>query len=53
MFAVNEHFKHVFKQQHKDKKLRFADYYLAGGLGGVANSIISCPMEHIRIRMQV
>lgn len=31
----------------------FQDYFIAGGLAGIGNSIISCPMELVRIRLQV
>ncbi len=52
-FAVNEHFKHFFKTRHASNELGFIDYYLSGGIAGIANSVVSSPMEHIRIRMQI
>lgn len=51
LFAVNEHFKYFFKTQAGRKENTFGDYFLAGGIAGLANSILSSPMEHIRIRM--
>ncbi|KAH8672609.1 MC family mitochondrial carrier protein [Tricladium varicosporioides] len=30
-----------------------AQFYLAGGAAGIANSIVSGPVEHIRIRLQI
>jgi len=40
----------VFNQRSYNTKM---DYFIAGGLAGVANSIVSSPMEHIRIRIQI
>ncbi|KAI9046348.1 mitochondrial carrier protein [Aspergillus affinis] len=34
------------------KGLSIPQFYLAGGLAGVTNSVISGPVEHIRIRLQ-
>lgn len=34
------------------KTLTYGQYYLAGATAGVANSIISGPIEHVRIRLQ-
>lgn len=36
----------------KRKDLTYSQYYLAGAAAGVANSIISGPIEHVRIRLQ-
>ena len=36
-----------------EQQLSLADLYLAGGTAGVANSMISGPVEHIRIRLQM
>ncbi|KAI9860192.1 MAG: hypothetical protein M1813_006302 [Trichoglossum hirsutum] len=38
------------KAIHKD--LSYGQYYLAGAFAGVANSVISGPIEHVRIRLQ-
>ncbi|ETI21006.1 hypothetical protein G647_07349 [Cladophialophora carrionii CBS 160.54] len=35
------------------RKLSNLDFYLAGGAAGLANSIVSGPVEHIRIRLQM
>jgi len=35
------------------QKLSNLDFYLAGGAAGIANSIVSGPVEHIRIRLQM
>ncbi|KAK6070630.1 hypothetical protein SCUP234_10108 [Seiridium cupressi] len=34
------------------KDLSYAQYYYAGAFAGVANSVISGPIEHVRIRLQ-
>lgn len=52
MFPVKEKIGHLFKN-NKDEKLKYWQLYVAGGMGGVAQGFISCPMEHIRIRMQI
>jgi solute carrier family 25 carnitine/acylcarnitine transporter 20/29 len=49
LFSVNESSKKYFKSS--TGKLGLKDYFISGGLAGIANSIISSPMEHIRIRM--
>ncbi|RAH59112.1 mitochondrial carrier protein [Aspergillus piperis CBS 112811] len=42
-----------FRNDHtKDPTLSLPQFYLAGGAAGVTNSIISGPVEHIRIRLQ-
>lgn len=35
-----------------DVSLTSKEYYLAGGMAGVTNSVISGPIEHVRIRLQ-
>ncbi|KAH0609486.1 uncharacterized protein H6S33_012972 [Morchella sextelata] len=34
------------------KELTYSQYYLAGAAAGLANSVISGPIEHVRIRLQ-
>ena len=51
-FAVNEYVKHYFRNKNNTHELSLFNYYIAGALAGVANSVVSSPMEHIRIRMQ-
>lgn len=51
-FAVNEAIKDYFLKKSTDSQIKTHQYYIAGAFAGVANSIISSPMEHIRIRMQ-
>jgi solute carrier family 25 carnitine/acylcarnitine transporter 20/29 len=38
--------------ERSDRSLTSAQVYLAGGLAGMANSVVSTPVEHIRIRLQ-
>ncbi|KAI0458838.1 mitochondrial carrier domain-containing protein [Xylaria acuta] len=40
------------KEKDKDKDLSYGQYYAAGAFAGVANSVISGPIEHVRIRLQ-
>jgi len=35
-----------------DGKLSYAQYYAAGAFAGIANTLLSSPIEHIRIRLQ-
>ncbi|KAI0999227.1 hypothetical protein K3495_g8971 [Podosphaera aphanis] len=39
-------------QAHSTPGLSYAQYYAAGAFAGVANTIISAPVEHVRIRLQ-
>ncbi|KUI62744.1 Carrier protein YMC1, mitochondrial [Cytospora mali] len=32
--------------------LSYGQYYAAGAFAGIANTVLSCPIEHIRIRLQ-
>ena len=59
LFAVNEDAKYRLRLLRagsavdaEHTRLNFVEFFLAGSLAGVANTIISSPMEHIRIRMQ-
>jgi len=36
----------------RDATLSYGQYYLAGAFAGVTNSVISGPIEHVRIRLQ-
>lgn len=53
LFAANEKAKYFFRSTLNKKELNFGYYFLAGGFAGLANTVVSCPMEHIRIRMQI
>ncbi|OTA81842.1 hypothetical protein M434DRAFT_401218 [Hypoxylon sp. CO27-5] len=37
---------------HGSKELSYGQYFAAGSFAGVANSVISGPIEHVRIRLQ-
>lgn len=51
IFAVNEKVKFYFMNKSPNSKLQVQHFFLAGGLAGLANAIVSSPMEHLRIRM--
>jgi len=38
--------------KNRPPTLSYSQYYLAGAFAGVANSVISGPIEHVRIRLQ-
>lgn len=56
-FATLEEIKRYFRARNSvlgsGSDLTPGQFYVAGALAGVANSIVSCPVEHIRTRMQV
>ncbi|OZJ06262.1 hypothetical protein BZG36_00825 [Bifiguratus adelaidae] len=53
-FLVVEYFKRHFSAQNGlGNPLTNAQLYIAGAAGGVANSVVSCPVEHVRTRLQV
>lgn len=52
IFSANEGVKYHFKKNSNDGKLKAWHFFIAGGASGLSNSIISAPMEHLRIRMQ-
>lgn len=41
-----------FSDRNHSAPLSYSQYYLSGAFAGVANSVISGPIEHIRIRLQ-
>ena len=55
-FGVVEALKRSFSQSNissgKSPDLSYSQFYLAGGLAGLANSVVAGPIEHIRIRLQ-
>ncbi|KAK9239896.1 mitochondrial carrier domain-containing protein [Lipomyces kononenkoae] len=56
-FGVFEGMKRFFLRQNastgNSEGLTYTQYYVAGSMAGLANSIlVSCPIEHIRIRLQ-
>jgi solute carrier family 25 carnitine/acylcarnitine transporter 20/29 len=40
------------KQSSRHPGLSYTQYYLAGAFAGVTNSVLSTPIEHVRIRLQ-
>ncbi|KAJ1902388.1 Mitochondrial carrier protein ymc2, partial [Coemansia sp. IMI 209127] len=57
-FLVVEHMKRTFGQMNNTPKgqspvLSAPQLYMAGAAAGVANSVVSGPVEHIRVRLQV
>ncbi|KAJ2661625.1 Mitochondrial carrier protein ymc2 [Coemansia sp. RSA 1200] len=57
-FLVVEHMKRTFAQINNTPKgqspvLSAPQLYMAGAAAGVANSVVSGPVEHIRVRLQV
>ncbi|KAI9294679.1 mitochondrial carrier [Neoconidiobolus thromboides FSU 785] len=52
-FFSLEAFKRYFMQKNQTDKLSLNQLFLAGAGSGLANSIVSGPVEHIRTRLQV
>ncbi|CCE61442.1 hypothetical protein TPHA_0A03660 [Tetrapisispora phaffii CBS 4417] len=58
-FGVNEYMKRLLKTYNKTYKgidskiLSLPQYYACGLTGGLVNSFLSSPIEHIRIRLQI
>ncbi|KAJ3416929.1 Mitochondrial carrier protein ymc2 [Chytridiales sp. JEL 0842] len=52
-FGALEAAKRFFVQRNKgNKTLSYADLYLSGSFSGIANSVLSGPIEHVRTRLQ-
>ncbi|CUS23863.1 LAQU0S12e01728g1_1 [Lachancea quebecensis] len=53
-FGVNEAMKRFFRGSNSDpnKPLTLPQYYVCGLAGGIANSFLASPIEHVRIRLQ-
>ncbi|KAJ2782014.1 Mitochondrial carrier protein ymc2 [Coemansia javaensis] len=52
-FLVMEYMKRTFARVNGAPALTPAQLYVAGATAGVANSVVSGPVEHIRVRLQV
>lgn len=52
-FGANEAGKRIIKRVKKSNRLSLLELSLSGSFAGLANSIVSIPVEHIRIKMQV
>ncbi|CAG9323328.1 unnamed protein product [Blepharisma stoltei] len=52
-FGVLENSKRLLKHFKGGKDLETLDYALCGSIAGMANTIVSCPAENFRIRMQI
>lgn len=44
--------KRFFQRRDKTHQLSYSQYYMAGAAAGLANTIITAPVEHVRILMQ-
>ena len=53
IFSTNENIKHRFKMLNQSDKLKAYQFFIAGGIAGLANTIVITPVEHLRIRMAV
>ena len=40
------------KKKYADSTLSYGQYYMAGSFAGITNSVLSGPIEHVRIRLQ-
>ncbi|PWY99872.1 putative YMC1-protein of the mitochondrial carrier family [Testicularia cyperi] len=50
--ALKRHFRAENVAAGRSPDLSYSQFYLAGGIAGVANSFVAGPVEHIRIRLQ-
>ncbi|AFR96606.2 solute carrier family 25 (mitochondrial carnitine/acylcarnitine transporter), member 20/29 [Cryptococcus neoformans C23] len=51
-FGALEWAKRLFAQRARGRDLNLAEFWLSGAFAGVANTVVSNPVEHIRIRLQ-
>ncbi|SCU96303.1 LADA_0H00188g1_1 [Lachancea dasiensis] len=54
-FGVNEAMKRYFHRKNKQthSTLRLPEYYACGFVSGCANGMLTAPIEHVRIRLQL
>jgi len=52
-FGVNEAMKRIVKKYQKKEHLSLLTLSTCGAIAGLANSVVSIPCEHIRIKMQI
>ncbi len=51
-FGVNENVKKIFNKRNNGKKMTVDQLFISGSLAGLANCIVSAPVENFRIRIQ-
>ncbi|CCK68603.1 organic acid transporter KNAG_0B01560 [Huiozyma naganishii CBS 8797] len=51
-FGVNEAMKRFFRNRNRGQPISLPQYYICGMTGGLVNSFLSSPIEHVRIRLQ-
>lgn len=52
-FGINESMKRFFHRKHPNRpSLSLPEFYICGLTGGVTNSFLASPIEHVRIRLQ-
>lgn len=52
-FSVFHRMREVFERRNGSARLSVGQQYLAGGVAGLANTVVSGPVEHIRTRLQL
>jgi len=53
LFSANENFRRILQHGDPSKELSLTEMTVAGGLSGVAIALVLCPIELVKIRMQV
>jgi solute carrier family 25 carnitine/acylcarnitine transporter 20/29 len=53
LFGINEDLKHRYQNILQKKSMNYWDLFLVGGSSGMLYATFICPVEHIKVRMQV
>ncbi|RSL94811.1 hypothetical protein CEP52_012417 [Fusarium oligoseptatum] len=51
-FGAFHFFRELLEERNTNGTLSLSQFYLAGGAAGLSNSVLSGPIEHVRIRLQ-
>jgi solute carrier family 25 carnitine/acylcarnitine transporter 20/29 len=53
MFSTNEHFRRLLQANNADRALTLSEITLAGALSGAVMAFLLCPIELVKIRLQI
>lgn len=53
LFSANENFRRLLQWGDPQKTLSIAEMTVAGGLSGIVIALVICPIELVKVRLQV
>lgn len=53
LFSANGTFRQIFRNEDEELQLPLSKVALAGGMSGVVMAFVNCPIELLKVRLQV